>query len=74
MLLKGEKGDTGPQGLQGLQGPQGDQGIPGVKGASDNGSINVNVYVSGSVTAEDDLADTIAENIYIRRKRGLLTV
>ena len=35
---------------------------------------DVNVYVSGSVTAEDDLADTIAENIYIRRKRGLLTV
>jgi len=41
---------------------------------SDNGAINVNVYVSGSVTSEDNLADTIAQNMYIRRKRGLLTV
>ena len=52
----------------------GELSLSGGNRASDNGSINVNVYVSGSVTAEDDLADTIAENIYIRRKRGLLTV
>ena len=49
-----------------------------LSGGNNRGStetpINVNVYVSGSVTSENNLADTVAETIYKRRKQGLLTV
>ena len=43
-------------------------------GSSSEGAVNVYVSVGGSVTAEDDLATTIAENIYKQRKLRTLTV
>jgi predicted RecA/RadA family phage recombinase len=46
----------------------------GGSSAMDSGSVYVTVNVAGSVTTENDLASSIAKNIYTQRKRGLLTV
>lgn len=43
------------------------------KGSS-GGDVYVSVNVEGNVTAEKDLAKSIAEEIYTQRRRGILTV
>jgi hypothetical protein len=54
----------------------GEMVLSGKGGASsmDSGSVYVTVNVAGSVSTENDLAASIAKNIYTQRKRGLLTV
>jgi hypothetical protein len=55
---------------------KGDISIAGPSGGrqSSENSVQVNVYVQGSVTAERDLAKSIAKEIYVQKKRGTLGV
>jgi len=46
----------------------------GNSGSAGDSAVYVTVNVAGSVSAENDLASSIAKNIYTQRKRGLLTV
>jgi hypothetical protein len=53
----------------------GEMVLSGQGGSSlSSGDVYVTVNVAGSVSAENDLASSIAKNIYTQRKRGLLTV